>query len=147
MNTFVRHHFKSTHNSSPENANDGSFVKSDYGALFCFPAKEYMLQENAEREGGIGWGVPGDGATFLGKFSARQFAVGFKPIDEDAVDLETGERLFYDMVPDSEGVVRKRYNHYQNIDYVAIAAISIKGETKKILLKEMFGLFFCLLED
>ena len=94
MNDFVRHLFKSTHDISPEAASDGSFVQWNYESLFRFLVKEYGLQEKAEREGGVEWGVTGDGATFLGKFSASQFAVGFKPLDPDAVDHVTGEKLF-----------------------------------------------------
>ena len=62
-------------------------------------------------------------------------------VDEDAIDPLTGKHIFYDLVKDENDTNRKVFKSYQSVDHVAIAAISIKAETRK-LLKDMFAPFF-----
>ena len=141
MNDFARHLFCFQHNTTPDTAKHGDFVAWDYESLVRFLVKEYGLKEKATSKGGVVLVATGDGATYLGKYSKSQFAAGFKMVDEDAIDPITKEHIFYDLEEGENGVQRKVFKNYQKIDHVAIAAISIKGETKK-LLKEMFGPFF-----
>ena len=84
--------------------------------------------------------LTGDGAEITGKHSGSQCAIGYKPTDEDAIDPLTGDRMYYEMV-EHEGRMRKRYMNMQKCKNVAVAAISIKSESKE-LIKELFGDFF-----
>ena len=141
MNDFAHYLFKIKFHSSLEQNKHGDFVKWDEECLLRFLVNEFKLTEKAATRGGVHSCITGDGATILGKYSNSQFATGIRILDDEAVDPKTGLPMFYDMVEDDDGRIRKKYKNYHTLENVAVTSISIKNETKQ-LLKDVFGDFF-----
>jgi len=141
MKNFVHHVFHLEHNSDPDKyPKHGDYVKCNYKRLTRFLVMGYGLEEKAVIDGLVELCLTGDGAEITGKHSGSQCAVGYKPTDEDAIDPLTGELVYYEMI-EHEGRMRKRHKNLQKCYKVALAAISIKSETKG-LIKYLFADFF-----
>ena len=132
LNQAIRQVIPIQRNRDPLKAKYGDHVKVDYEEILRLLIKGLGLTEKAVREG-VEFVVTSDAARLQSKGNTQHTSAGFRITDADAIDPETGAKLFVD----SEG----KFTNAQRTTNCALVEMILAPETKEVMLHVMSNIY------
>lgn len=119
----------------------GDHVSVDTSRAFRFMIDAHGLREKAtSTNGSVQCCITGDGAAITtGTNIPGQTCIGFKVVDEDAIDPCTNEPEFYDDTVDDNGNITRLYKNAQSAKTCVPLAVCLSKETDELLVKSDDG--------